>query len=96
MSGDKNYTTIIAVKEELRIGGYWVITSSDLPGLLLAGKDITALREDIPVAIKQLFLLNYDMNVFVSPVIPSAQLTQQHCDHIAHPKTWAAIKDVAA
>ena len=48
----------IHIKEELREGGYWVITSDDLDGLLLCGKSLEILRADIPAAIELLTDLN--------------------------------------
>ena len=41
------------------------VTSRDLPGLFLAGRDLSALVADLPAAIKLLFNLNYQMDVQV-------------------------------
>jgi len=48
-----------ALKIEYREGGYWVITSDDVPGMLMAGKDIHRLYADVPNVIKMLHKLNH-------------------------------------
>ena len=58
-----NYTSVINVHEERREGGYWILTSDDLAGLLLCGKDLKKLRSDVPAAIKMLLKLNSKIEV---------------------------------
>ncbi len=58
--------TIISTAQEKWSDGFWSITSPDLPGLFLAGKDLAKLMNDVPFAIQTLFLLNYKMRVEVS------------------------------
>lgn len=60
-----HFTYLINVEADFREGEYFVLTSPQLPGLLLSGKDINALREDVPNVIKGLFSLNYKMDVDV-------------------------------
>jgi len=62
------HTTLINVRVEYADDGRcWVLSSKDLPGLLLAGCDIYALLADVPVAIKLLYKLNYQLEVEVAP-----------------------------
>ena len=58
--------TIISTVQEKWDDGFWNITSPNLPGLFLAGKDLTKLMEDVPYVIQTLFLLNYKMRVEVT------------------------------
>lgn len=61
------YSRIIYVKAEFADAGKcWALSSADLPGLLLAGSDLTALLADLPAAIKLLYRLNYQMDVEVA------------------------------
>lgn len=62
------HTTLITIRVEYHPDGYWAISSKDLPGLMLAGRDIGPLVEDVPAAIKLLYKLNYQMDVEVTPV----------------------------
>lgn len=60
------FSRIINVKAEFaNAGKCWALSSPDLPGLLLAGGDLTALLADLPAAIKLLYRLNYQMDVEV-------------------------------
>jgi len=60
---ETGYSLIVRLEAKLREGNYWVLTSGNLPGLLLCGKDRQKLFDDVPQAIEQLFLLNYEMEV---------------------------------
>jgi len=92
----QSYSTVITVKEDKREGGYWVLFSEDLPGLLLCGKDLSALRADTPTAIQRLFQLNYRMEVMVHPVADSKTLRQGgplegYQSPALLPQAWAAV-----
>ena len=65
---NNTYSNIINIKEKLHQGAHWTITSANLPGLFLGGKDLKALRNDIPIAIKSLYRMNHGMDVEVRPV----------------------------
>lgn len=60
------YISVVQIDEAFSDGS-WVVTSPDLPGLFLAGYEIKQIRNDIPAAIKQLYRLNYEMDVEVCP-----------------------------
>lgn len=60
---------LISIQEELKEGAFWTITSSELPGLFLGGQNIELLHQDLPAVIKQLFKLNYRMDVEVSILV---------------------------
>lgn len=61
--------SFIAIEQDYKEGGHWHLTSPDLPGLFLAGKDITDLYADVPNVIKTLFRLNYGMEIDVQPAV---------------------------
>ena len=86
--GNKSYVGIVSVQHEAREGGYWVVTSQDLPGLLLCGKKPEKLASDIPKAISLLFKLNYGMSVDVKPV---ADRFAKTCEARPTPNVWAAV-----
>lgn len=60
------FSRLINLSVEYNPDGCWAISSPDLPGLVLAGKDIAALLDDVPNAIRLLFKLNYQMDVQVA------------------------------
>lgn len=53
----------IEIQERFGEGGFWTITSNELPGLFLGGQDLAALRKDLPAAIELLFRLNYKLDI---------------------------------
>jgi predicted RNase H-like HicB family nuclease len=57
---------LIEVGIEYHPDGCWAISSKNLPGLVMAGKDIEALIGDLPNAIKLLYKLNYQLDVQVA------------------------------
>jgi predicted RNase H-like HicB family nuclease len=65
-----SYASLININVEYDRQGHWVLSSKDLPGLLLSGKQLDALFNDVPNAIKLLYKLNYQMDVTVNPIIP--------------------------
>ncbi|MCK4710092.1 MAG: hypothetical protein KAU21_15845 [Gammaproteobacteria bacterium] len=88
-----NYASVIRVQEELREGHFWVITSDDLAGLLLCGKEIKKLRADIPSAIKMLFKANYDMDVDVKALAEPAKVVKcKRPSDMPKPEGWAAVQ----
>lgn len=52
----------VNIIEKEKEGGYYVITSPDVPGLLLCSKDRKAIWADIPQSIELLNKLNKHMN----------------------------------
>jgi len=62
---NSGYATVVNIDVDRREGDYWVLTSEDLPGFLMCGKDRYALGEDIPNVIKGLFRHNYGKDVSV-------------------------------
>jgi len=81
------YPAIVRLDVKLRDGDFWVITSEDLPGLLLCGKDWKQLFSDVPPAIETLFELNYGLKVQASPLV-----TPREMDHPIH---YGALRWVA-
>ena len=55
----------IRLRTELREDGFFVVTSPDLPGLLLCGDDVDVLIEQAQEVIGGLFKLNHGMDVDV-------------------------------
>ncbi len=87
-----NYAAVIRVDETFRKGGYWLLTSNDLPGFVLCGKDIKTLRDDVPAAIKILVKANYDMDVEVRPLIqPSEMVKCKEGVDMPLPEAWTAV-----
>ncbi len=90
------YSTIISVNEAFREGEYWVLTSDQLPGLLLSGKNLTELRADIPNVIRLLFKMNYDLEIEVRPIVDAkALLTRREKECFAVPSQYSAIPRAA-
>ena len=85
-----HFTYLINIDVDFREGEYFVLTSSQLPGLLLSGKDINALREDVPNVIKSLFSLNYKMDVDVRIACEESPMPieEPFCQHTHN--NWAA------
>jgi len=81
-----NNVKVIRVIEKLCEGRYWVITSPELPGFLLSGKDLDVLRNSIPDTIEKLMRLNSRIEVEVIKADVS------YCESAEHPTTnWAAV-----
>lgn len=94
--GNGKYVGIVSIDEELKSDGNWVVKSNDLPGLLLWGKDIRALREDIPLAIQTLYRLNFELEVQVS-MAGSPVAANKACAPKPHRHTnWAAVPTAIA
>lgn len=60
---------LIYTTQKQKEDGFWTITSDELPGLFLAGKDLFSISAEVPEAIKLLFSLNYNMSVDVKMAI---------------------------
>ena len=95
MSATASYSCLIRVEEEHHTDEedeFWTLTSEDLPGFLLGGRDIESLRADIPVAIRAIFKHNYDMEVNVLRVTEPQNIAQNIPEaDLAPPKAWTAI-----
>jgi hypothetical protein len=66
MSGSANYERTISVGMKYNSAcGMFALTSPDLPGLLLAGKDPDALWDDVPAVVRALYKVSYNMDVQV-------------------------------
>jgi len=89
MATDK-YSSVIRVVGALKDDGNWLMKSNDLPGLLLCGKDLNKLYNDIPGVIKTLFKLNYDMTVDVALDRAPAQISN-NLHEIKPTENWIAI-----
>lgn len=88
---NSGYSCVIQVDESYREGGHWGLTSKNLPGLFLAGKDLNELRADVPNVIKVLFKNNYGLTVEVRAVVDSCAV-KDGCNIAEHikPGYWSA------
>ena len=75
--------------------GNWMITSDDLPGLILAGKDLHALLRDLPKVVKILLEKNYRLTeVKVDRADPPASLQRDSFRTIAPEGQWNATGEM--
>ena len=99
MPATSSYSCIIRVVEEHREeegDEFWVITSDDLPGLLLGGRDLEALRADTPEAIRILFDKNYGLDVHVLRATEPRKLASGVPEaELSPPFAWTAIPTAA-
>ena len=99
MSATASHSCMIRVKAELHADDgedFWTLTSDDLPGLLLGGRDLKALHADTPAVIQSLFKHNYGTEVNILPVAEAKNLAADvPPPKLALPETWAAIPIVA-
>jgi hypothetical protein len=72
MSASSGYSYLVKIKEDYKEGGYYMLTSPNLPGFFMGGKNIKKLRTDVPSVIKILFKLNYQLDVHVRPLTDTA------------------------
>lgn len=93
MSENRGTAYIVNIDVSLEDGGFFILSSNDLPGLCLLGKDPIPLLKQIPELVKKLFELNFGLTVRVvptswptSPKISAADLEQS--------KTWTAIEEI--
>ena len=95
MSATTSYSCVIRVKAELHADeghDFWTLTSDDLPGLLLGGRDLKALHADTPTVIQSLFKHSYGMEVNVLPVAEAKDLAARNpLPRLALPDAWTAI-----
>lgn len=92
--GHSKYAGTVKIGSELKEGGYWVVESDDLPGLVLCGKVLKKLIADVPNAIKMLFKLNYGMEVDVNPATSDPRLVGIEDSHtVPHqaPDCWVTM-----
>ena len=66
---ETTHSVIVRLTASLREGNYWVVTSDNLPGLLLCGKDRHQLFADVPSVVQKLMELNYGLHVQVAPLV---------------------------
>ena len=95
MPATASYSCIIRLKAELKTDNgeqFWTLTSDDLPGLLLGGRDPMALYADTPAVIRSLFKHNYGMDVTVLRAAEVKALAEDtHQPKFSHPGIWTAI-----
>ena len=83
---------IICVEERFGEGGFWTVTSKNLPGLFLGGQDLGPIRHDLPEAIKALFKLNYEMDVEVRLLSAGPPVAGDgFAPSVQTPNMWTAI-----
>lgn len=94
---ETDYSTTVCVEEKFLQRGYWVLTSNELPGFMLSGKDLDALRGDTPEVIKAFFRLNYGMSVEVKRHVQPDELKKRVPAELLrnHPGRWVAIPRAA-
>lgn len=86
------YSCVITSKAVLREEGYWVITSNDLPGMLLSGKDLHKLVIDIPNVIKVLFKKNFGADVNVLKTISPSEIKKKPLEESIEPSSqWTTV-----
>lgn len=88
---DGNYSTTVCIREDRRPEGYWTLTSKELPGFMLTGKDLAALRADTPAVLKSFFRLNYQIEMDVRPIVSPSALKGKVGDDFGHRNHWAAF-----
>lgn len=71
----KTWAGCVRVFEKKCSDGTWLLSSRDLPGFLLWGADLDALRKEVPTAIKFLAERNLGMvNVVVAPTVSAREM----------------------
>lgn len=86
----------IATLGKFYADGNWKITSQDLPGLILAGKDLPALLRDIPKAVKILLEKNYGMTeVKVDRAVSPVFFQKESYQPIAPKVQWTASGELS-
>lgn len=71
----KSWAGCVRVFEKKCSDGTWLLRSRDLPGFLLWGPDLEALRKEVPAAIK--FLVEHNLgipNVVVAPTVSAREM----------------------
>lgn len=77
MTASKDFSTIVRVQIGQAPDSVLLLTSSDLPELFLAGKDLRELLKDVPLAIKLIYKHNYEMDVTVVPAREGGPVEQE-------------------
>lgn len=91
MNATTSFSTIVNVQiEQHQEDKVFALTSKDLPGFFLAGKDLPVLLQDVPAAISVLYKCNYGMDVLVSPVKDVASSDVADEDWISVPSKFVA------
>lgn len=71
----KSWIGRVRIFEKKCSDGSWLLGSRDLPGFLLWGPDLEALRKEVPGAIKVLVAQNLGMHdVVVAPAVSAKQM----------------------
>ena len=99
----RSYSCVIPVKEEHVTDDsgtehFWILTSDILPGFVLGGRDLEALHNDVPDAIRILFKEEYAMDVDVYRVTKPQHIRHDDPDPVMHgePAAWTAVPLKAA
>lgn len=93
--GNSSYVQVVNVQCIRQDGGYWVVSSDELPGLLLCGKVLKKLIEDVPNSIRLLFKLNYKMEVDIIAAADDPRMVGHHeTDRQSMPKRWVAYSQL--
>jgi len=77
---------LVNVRIRKELDGYFVATSVELPGLVLASTDARAVMDDIPVAIVALYKANFDVDVEVVEAFPAS------ADEVKIPAAWMVTR----
>jgi hypothetical protein len=78
----REYAEIVNIKIRKEPDGFFVATSVELPGLVLAHKDIRMVLQDVPTAIVALYKANFDIDAEVIEAFPASS------DDVTLPPTW--------
>jgi divalent metal cation (Fe/Co/Zn/Cd) transporter len=78
---------IVNINIRKEMDGYFVATSAELPGLVLASADVHAIAEDIPKAIKALYKANFDIDVEVMEAFPAS------AREVKLPPAWMVVRN---
>ena len=81
---------IVNVKIRRELDGYFVVTSNELPGLVLAHMDIRELLADVPAAIMALYMANLGISVRVIEAFPASS------GKIELPPAWMVMRQSAS
>jgi len=75
--------------------GLFALTSAQLPGLLLAGKDPQTLWDDVPAVVKAMYRVAYNMKVEVT-MDAAASDVSEHVFSPLQPSTLLKVEPLSA
>ena len=81
-----DYAEMVSVKIKKGHDGFFVATSKEMPGLVLAHKDIQFVLQDIPLAIIALYKANYGIDAEVIQAFPASSA------EVTLPPTWMVMR----